>query len=212
MTEQLGFHQVLGNRRHVQRDERRCRAWAVAVQRMGHQLLAGTRFAIDQHGDVGMAEATDGAEHLLHRRCLAYDLRCVMTVGRLLLVLLFLGVLVGALDQRHGVVDVERLGRYSKAPPVGSHRAVQVGVRGHDDHRQARVLLADLREHVQAAEAGHADVGDDHIRLLAGEAGQHAVSAVEALRGHAFLLQGLSRPSGWSGRRRRSRRFRFGSC
>lgn len=108
VTEQLGFHQVLGNRRHVQRDERRCRAWAVAVQRMGHQLLAGTRFAIDQHGDVGMAEATDGAEHLLHRRCLADDLRRVMAVGRLLLVLLFLGVLVGALDQRHGVVDVER--------------------------------------------------------------------------------------------------------
>ncbi len=192
VTEQLGFHQVLGNRRHVQRNERRCRAWAVAVQRMGHQLLAGTRFAIDQHGDVGMAEAADGAEHLLHRRCLADDLRRVMTVGRLLLVLLFLGVLVGALDQRHGVVDVERLGQvFEGAALVGSHRAVQVGMRGHDDHRQARVLLADLREHVQAAEAGHADVGDDHIRLLAGEAGQHAVSAVEALRGHAFLLQGL---------------------
>ena len=192
VAEQLGFHQVLGNRRHVQRDERRSRTRAVAMQRVGHQLLAGTRLAIDQHGDVGMAEATDGAKRLLHRRRLADDLRGVVAVSRLLLVLLFLGVLIGALDQRHGVVDVERLGQVLEgAALVGSHRAIQVGVRGHDDHRQARVLLADLREHVQAAEAGHADVGDDHIRLLAGEAGQHAVSAVEALRGHAFLLQGL---------------------
>ena len=64
-------------------------------------------------------------------------------------------------------------------------------MRGHDDHRQARMQFADLRQQVEAAGAGHADIGDDHVRLLPAEAADHAVGAVEAHRGHAFLLQGF---------------------
>ena len=75
MAEQLGFHQVLGDRRHVQGDERRSRPRAVAMQGMGYQLLAGAGLAVDQHCDVGVAQAPDGAEHLLHRRRFADDLR-----------------------------------------------------------------------------------------------------------------------------------------
>ena len=192
MAEQLGFHQVLGDRRHVQRDEWRGCARAVAMQGMGDQLLAGTRFAVDQHGDVGMAEAADGAEYLLHRRRLADDLRRARLVRRQLQALLLLGVLVGALDQGDRLVDVERLGQvFEGAALVGGHRAVEVGMRGHDDHRQARMQFADLRQQVEAAGAGHADIGDDHVRLLPAEAADHAVGAVEAHRGHAFLLQGL---------------------
>ncbi len=99
VAEQLRLHQILGDSRHVQRDEWRRRTRAVAVQGMGHQLFAGAGLAVDQHGDVGMAKPADGAEHLLHRRRLADDLRGVMAVGRFLLVLLLLGVLIGALDQ-----------------------------------------------------------------------------------------------------------------
>ncbi|MND56661.1 hypothetical protein D3C80_477720 [compost metagenome] len=192
MAEQLGLHQVLGDRRHVQRDEGRRGARAVAVQGVGHQLLAGTRFAVDQHRDVGVAEAADGAEHLLHGRRFADDLRGARLRRRRFQALLFLGVLEGALDQRHGFVDVEGLGQVLEgAALVGGHRAVQVGMGGHDDHWQARVQLADPCQQVQAAGTGHADVGDDHVRLLAGEAAEQAVGALEALGGHAFLLQGL---------------------
>src|SRR5690606_17596544 len=60
-----------------------------------------------------------------------------------------------------------------------------------DDHRQAGVLCTDLRQHVQAAGAGHADIGNDHVRLLAGQATEHAVGAVETLRGESTLLQCL---------------------
>ncbi len=162
------------------------------MQGVGNQLLAGARLAIDQHGDVRVAEATDGAEDFLHRRRLADDLWRVVLACRLLLALLLLSVLIGALDQRHSVVNVERLGQvFEGAALIGRHRAVQIRMRSHDDHRQARVLLADLREHVQAADTGHADIGNDHIRLLAREPGEYAVGTVEALRGHAFLLQGL---------------------
>ncbi|MCY1446551.1 hypothetical protein D9M71_631290 [compost metagenome] len=192
MAEQFGFHQVLGNRRHVQCDERRRGARAVTMQGVGDQLLAGAGFAVDQYGDVGVAEAADSAEHLLHCRRFADDLRGTGQAGRGFQALLFLRVLVGALDQRDGFVDVERLGQvFEGAALVGGHRAVQVGMRGHDDHRQARVQFADLCQQVEAAGAGHADVGNDHVRLLPAEAAEYAVGAIEAQRVHAFLLQGF---------------------
>src|SRR5690606_41874689 len=66
-------------------DERRLGSGTVAVQGVSDQLLACAGFTIDQHRDVGVAEATDGAEHLLHRRRFADDFRGVMAAGRLLL-------------------------------------------------------------------------------------------------------------------------------
>ena len=43
------------------------------MQRPCHQLLAGTRFAIDHHRRMRARQAADGAEHLLHRRRLPED-------------------------------------------------------------------------------------------------------------------------------------------
>jgi hypothetical protein len=44
------------------------------VQRARHQLLARTRLAGDQHRDLALAQAADGAEHVLHRGRLAEHL------------------------------------------------------------------------------------------------------------------------------------------
>ena len=52
MAEQLRFHQVLGNRRHVECDERLGGARRVLMQRLGHALLAGAGLAVDQDGDM----------------------------------------------------------------------------------------------------------------------------------------------------------------
>ncbi len=75
MAEQLGLHQVLGDRCHVQCDKRRRCPWAMTVQSVGYQLFTGTRLAVDQHGDVGVAQAPDGAKHFLHRRRFTDDFR-----------------------------------------------------------------------------------------------------------------------------------------
>ncbi|MNV65228.1 hypothetical protein D3C71_1579160 [compost metagenome] len=53
------------------------------------------------------------------------------------------------------------------------------------------MLLADLRQQVEATGTGHTDVGNDHVRLLACQTPHDAIGAVEALGGHAFLLQGF---------------------
>ena len=159
---------------------------------MGHQLFTGPGFAVDQHGDVGVAQAPDGAKHFLHRRRFPDDFRGAGQGWRGFLVLLFLGVLVGALDQRHRLIHVEWLGQVFKgAALIRRDSAVQVRVGGHDDHRQARVLLANARQQVQATGPRHANVGNDHVRLLACQAAHHPIGAVEALGGHAFLLQGF---------------------
>ncbi len=192
MAEQLRLHQVLGNRRHVQGDEGGIGARTVTVQRMGDQLLAGAGFAVDQHRDVGMAEATDGAEDLLHGRRFADDLRRRQGLRRRLQVQLLAGMLAGAADQRNGIVDVEGLGQVLEGTAlVGGHGAVEVRMRRHDDDRQARMLRANLRQHVEAAGARHADVREDDVRLLGLQRAEHAIGAVETARDHAGLLQGF---------------------
>ena len=45
------------------------------MQRMRYQFFAGTRFAINHNGCVGVGQPPYGTKHLLHRRCLAQDIR-----------------------------------------------------------------------------------------------------------------------------------------
>ena len=53
VAEQLALDQLGGNRRAVDLDERPRRERALAVDVRGQQLLAGARFAGEQHAGVG---------------------------------------------------------------------------------------------------------------------------------------------------------------
>ena len=136
------------------------------VQRARHQFLARARFAGDQHRDLALAQAADGAEHVLHGRRLAQHL------GRgghaLLGHFLALAFLHRAADQLDRLGQVERLGQvFERAALEGRHGAVQVGERRHDDDRQAGQLFLDLVQQVQAGAAGHADVAHQDLRAVA---------------------------------------------
>jgi hypothetical protein len=74
MTEELGFEQVTGNRRRVDGDEGRVLARTVAMQGTGHKLFAGAGFTVDEHRGMGLGQAPDGAEDLLHGRRLTQNL------------------------------------------------------------------------------------------------------------------------------------------
>jgi hypothetical protein len=90
----------------------------------------------------------------------------------------------GAFRDRDHLVDIEGLGQVLEgALLVGGDGAVEVRVRGGDDHRHVRVLLADATQQFDAVDAGHANVADHHVRLLPREAPQHAFRVLEA-----FLL------------------------
>ena len=83
VAEQLALDQLARDRRHVDGNERTGAALAVIVQRAGHQLLAGARFAVDHHRQVGGGEPGDGAVDLLHRRAAADQRQAFVGVARL---------------------------------------------------------------------------------------------------------------------------------
>jgi hypothetical protein len=125
VTEELGFEQILGDRRRVDRDERAGRTRAVPVQRAGDQLLAGSGFAGDHYRRIRLRQPADRAEHFLHRRRLAQHFgrlgrrrrgrhHC-RRLGR------------RPADQRQRVIDVERLRQVlERAALECSDRAVEI--------------------------------------------------------------------------------------
>ncbi len=132
-----------------------------------HQLFTGTGLAIDQYGDVGMAEPTNSAKHLLHGRCFTDNLSGLFLHRGRLFTAGFFPVLDGAAHQRYRLIHIKRLGQVLKGPAlVGGHRRIQIGMGGHDDHRQVRILALQDLEHAQAISTGHSHVTDQHLRLL----------------------------------------------
>ncbi len=190
MAEQFGFQQVLGDGRRVERHERLAGARAVLVQGTRHQLLAGTGFAGDEHRDIGLRQAADGAEHVLHRRCLAEDFG---SLGCTLLDIGFAQALVErAANQFDRLVDVEGLGQvFEGAALEGGDRRVQIREGGDDDHRDAGVLGLDGLQQFQAGGTGHADVGHQHLRRAVLQGCHRIACAGETLRGEIFSGQGF---------------------
>src|SRR5690554_1770126 len=193
VAEQFRFNQVFGDGSHVQGDERVVGPRAVVVQGLGYELLTGAAFAVDQYGNVGVGEPADGAKDLLHGRCFADDFQVFL--NRLDLRfrrgLFLVAVGDGAFDQCHGFVHIKRLGQvFEGTGLIAGHRAVQVGVGGHDDNGQVRVLFHDPGQQGNAVYAGHADVADDGIRLFVLQAHHDAFTAVEYAGVQASLGQG----------------------
>ncbi len=194
VAEQFRLHQVSRNRRHVQGDKRFLGARAVPMQGLGHQFLAGAGLAVDQHRDVGVGQAADGAKHFLHGRRLADDFGGAdIVVGHFhVLVLGFPGVGQRAFGGGHRLVDIEGLGQVLEgAALVGGHGAVQVRVGGGDNHRQARVGLGDARQQFQAVDAGHADIADDGVGSVLVEFSHQCFAAVKGLGHDVGLVQGF---------------------
>ena len=85
-------------------------------------------------------------------------------------------------DESDRFIDVERFRQVLvRAALVGGHRAVEIGIAGHDDHREVRIVSLDLAEQLQSIHVGHADVGDDRVGLALAESCVDAGSDFEPL-------------------------------
>src|SRR5690606_1537308 len=73
VPEELAFEQLARDRRAVHLDQRTVRARAAGVNRVRDELLADSRFALDQHARVRLRDGLEAREHLLERRALADD-------------------------------------------------------------------------------------------------------------------------------------------
>ena len=182
VPEELGLEQLARDRGGIEGDERTVGSGAVSMQRPRDQLLAGARLPGDEHREVRSAEPPDRAEHLLHRGRRADDPRCGRRRRPGVAVRVLPVVGHGASDQGHRLVDVERLRQVLvRTALVGGYRAVEIGIAGHDDHREMRVAGRDLAEQLDSVDVGHADVGDDHVRLALPQPRVDAGAAFESL-------------------------------
>ena len=138
------------------------------------QLLAGARFARDQHRHVRLRQAPDGAKHFLPGRRLAQNFR---GVGGARFDARFAQAFVErAPDQLDGLVDIEGFGQVLEGAALERrHGRLQVGKSGDDDDRQPRIAGLDGLQQVQARFTWHADVRHQHLRRLQFERRHHVV-------------------------------------
>ena len=168
VAEQLALEQRLGQRGAVQLHERALGARAALVDRGRDQLLAGAALAGDQHAGARRRDLRDGLEHLLHRRGVADDVREAVLLGQPLAQLARLraqpALLQLALDHDGQLVDVDRLGQVvGGARAHGRDRGLDRAERGHHDHRQVGVALAQACQQLDAVHAGHLQVGEHQV-------------------------------------------------
>ena len=182
VPEELRLQEVVLNRSAVDLDERAVLARASLVNRVGNELFARPRFAVDVHGGVRRRDLVDHRKHALHRLRLTDDARegtrlFAHHVAQVLVLALqssrpLVALLNGerALDLGLEQVDGERLlDEVERARLHRRHSRLHRAVR-RDDHRQGvRVRLANRLEYSEAVDRLHLQVGDDEIdRLLVG--------------------------------------------
>ena len=164
VAEELGLDQGLWERGAVENHERAVLARREALERLGHQLLAGAAFAADEHRRLARGDLADLLVHRAHLAAVADEsprglVHHAAEHAVLVHQCLALGVLLAADRRRLGHEvgdDLEELDVPHQLGGVAGHLAV--GGEGAD--------------HLAAVEEGHADEGE---RLV----GAAALGAVE---------------------------------
>src|SRR5260370_17369491 len=87
MAEEFAFEERFGQRGTIKGEKQTVSALAVLVDSAGGKLLAGTAFAIDQHGGFAGSDALDESVDLLHARAVAGHI--VLQAGRSAQLLVF---------------------------------------------------------------------------------------------------------------------------
>ena len=161
------------------------------MQRSGHQLLAGARFAVYEHGDVAVGEAPDSPEHLLHGGGFTDD----FGVPRFLLLCradgqLFAGVGQCTLGDGNHLVNVEGFWQvFEGALLIGRHGAVQIRMRRGDDHRQFRVTEREFFQQCETVRSRHTDIADHRVGLCVAKTLEQLLGTGKCLAVHAGLTQ-----------------------
>lgn len=86
----------------------------------------------------------------------------------------------------------EGLGQVIDGPFAhGPHRAVNIGVGGHQQHRHLGILLTNVGQQGQAVHSPHLDIRDHHVEILARQGQQGPLTAVHLAALIATEQQGI---------------------
>ena len=178
MPEQLALEQAVRNCRAVDGDERRAPARRFEMNRTRDQLLAGAALAAEQNGGVVGHDPSDQFVNFLHRGAAADYLAADQLAIHFVLEAVEIGGLRAdfdrALDCRGDQIEIgERLGQVVVSPAL--HRLDGVVHRArrsdHNDEGADRLAMRG-RQDVESAVAGHDDIEQRDVELVAAQGGQ----------------------------------------
>ena len=178
LAEKFDVHPLRRHARRAQRDEFVAGPGRGGVDQAGHRLLAGSRWAGNQHATVGAGQLGDHLSQLLSGHRLAEQtLRCDRLGPQALVFALEIGGLQRTLDHQQQSVRLEGLFQELVGAALDrTDSGLDVAVTGDHDHRHVHVERLD---HVQELEtvhpaARHPDIED---RVSAGRRARMAASA-----------------------------------
>ena len=166
VPEQLALEQRLGNGGAVDRDKRKGRARAQLVDRLGDELLAGARLAVDQHRGGRRRGLLDDLVDLADRGTVADDPAERAVVAQLApqpLDLTQRRLPLDRLVEQHAQpLGVDRLAQVVIGAFLhGGDRRVDGALRRQDQHGQAVQLLAQGTEQIEAGPPRHHQIAHD---------------------------------------------------
>ena len=173
VTEEFAFDQVLRHGGAVELDEGRVGARALAVERAGHQFLAGAALALDEHGGLRARHLANEQAQILHHRAVAQQFVAALVILRMaqeLVHLHQLAVFLGLLERDGQMLRGKRLGQEGERAVAHAldrhvHRAV---ARNHHHQRLGRAGIH-LLEQVDAVAIGQAHIDDHQIEVIVGQ-------------------------------------------
>src|SRR5512147_3246818 len=167
MPEQEALHQGLRQRGAIDDHEIAAASPAVVVDGAGKKLLARARFPGDQHARVALGRPGDKIQAGLQLDVVAGNLLPLQGYHGLFpsCGFLFLPVLERAdKRKRHFLEGRALLNIVPGAALDGKFGGIGVSVSGEDDHLRRGRRLLNVRQSVEAAAVGHADVEEDDVK------------------------------------------------
>ena len=164
------------------------------MQGFGDNFLAGSAFALQEHGGTAVRHLGDEVENLQHRLAFADDIFEVVALleGALQLDVLFFGT-----SPSHGGAHVgEKLfvvpglgNEVSGAGLHGAHCVLHRAVGGDHDDRQAGFVGANFGQNLHAIAAGQGKIEQDQVERMFADALQARFAGGRGLHGEALHLQ-----------------------
>ena len=171
MPEELALNEVFRDRRAVHLDERPVGSGTLAVNRPGHQLLAGAALPLNQHRRLGSSDLADEVAQTLHSRAATEQLG-TGRLGRIPLTQVSvyldeLGKLLGLLESDIYLVRGKRLDQVIKsAIPHAGHGRFDGCMAGHHDHQRLDRSILQNPQNFGSLAVGQANVHEDQVKVV----------------------------------------------
>ncbi|MEO6593647.1 MAG: hypothetical protein ABIP94_02715 [Planctomycetota bacterium] len=189
-AEEFALDQRVGHGGAVHGHERLVAPWRTEVQGLGHEPLAGARFAGQQHGRRRVAQQVELRQQLLHRRALTHEAGLAtppIEHGPQVAVLARgAAQLHGALEAQLQFFERERFGDEIRgAQAHGLDGGRDRAVRGHQHDDGVGIGRTHAGERGQAVGAGHLEVDDGEVEWPLLPARDRFVAVVHGIDGVA---------------------------